>query len=68
MIRLDGGLGVTAAVDANVLDVIFACDGRRTLSENVGRFAERREMPADSLAHLVTAAVRELLRHGLFDC
>jgi hypothetical protein len=34
----------------------------------VGRFAERREMPADSLAHLVTAAVRELLRHGLFDC
>jgi SAM-dependent methyltransferase len=68
MIRLDGGLGVTAAVDANVLDVIFACDGRRTLSENVGRFAERREMPADSLAHLVTAAVRELLRHGLLDC
>jgi SAM-dependent methyltransferase len=68
MIRLDGGLGVTAAVDANVLDVIFACDGRRTLSENVGRCAERREMPADSLAHPVTAAVRELLRHGLLDC
>ena len=33
MIRLNGGLGVTAAVDANVLDVIFACDGRRTLGQ-----------------------------------
>ena len=67
MIRLDGGLGVTAAVDADVLDVIFACDGRRTLSENVGRSLERRGMPADSLGRLVTEAVRELLRHGLLD-
>jgi methylase of polypeptide subunit release factors len=67
MIGLDGGLGVTAAVDADVLEVIFACDGQRTLSESVGRFAERRGMPADSVAHLVTAAVRELLRHGLLD-
>ena len=31
MISLDAGLGVTAAVDPDVLDVIFACDGQRTL-------------------------------------
>lgn len=58
---------MTAAVDADVLDVMFACDGRRTLSEDAGRFAERRGMPADSRAHLVIVAVRELLRHGLLD-
>ena len=68
MISLDGGLGVTAAVDPDVLDVIFACDGQRTLSETVGRFAERRGMPADALAQPVTVAVRELLTHGLLDC
>jgi SAM-dependent methyltransferase len=67
MISLDGGLGVTAAVDADVLDVIFACDGRRTLSENVGRAAERRGTAPDSLAHLMLEAVRELLRHGLLN-
>jgi methylase of polypeptide subunit release factors len=42
MIGLDGGLGVTAAVDPDVLDVLFACDGQRTLSQTVGRSAKRR--------------------------
>lgn len=68
IISLDAGLGVTAAVDPDVLDVIFACDGQQTLSQTVARFAERRQMPADALAHPVTTAIRELLRHGLPDC
>jgi hypothetical protein len=67
MIGLDGGLGVTAAVDPDVLDVLFACDGRRILSQTVGRSAERRGMPADALGHLVTVAVRELLMRGLLE-
>lgn len=58
---------MTAAVDVDVLDVIFACDGERTLSETVGRFAKRRRMPADALAQLVNVTVRELLRRGLLD-
>jgi hypothetical protein len=67
MIRLDGGLGVTAAVNTDVLDVIFACHGQETLSQTVGRIAERRGMTVDALAHLVTTAIRELLRRGLLD-
>ena len=67
LIRLDGGLGVTAAVNADVLDVVFACNGRETLSQTVARFAERHGMPTDALANSVTVTVRELLRHGLLD-
>jgi len=57
MVGLDGGLGVSVAVDPDMLRVVFACDGRRTLSEVVER--------VDGAADAAVAVVRELLIHGL---
>ncbi len=67
MIRLDGGLGPSAAVDPDVLDVLFACDGERTLSEVVERAAVRRETNLGAARETATAAVRELLTLGLLE-
>jgi SAM-dependent methyltransferase len=65
MVSLEGGLGLSAGVDPDALDVLFACDGRRTLSEAVARVAERRGESVDALGELARTAVRELLVHGL---
>jgi methylase of polypeptide subunit release factors len=54
MVKLDGGLGVEAAIDPDALDVVFACDGRRPLKEISGAGAS-------------LAAIRELLSHGLLE-
>lgn len=67
MVKLDGGIGVSAAVDPDALDVVFACDGRRTLREAVERAAGRSGKSTDEVAHRATAAARELLRHGLLS-
>jgi SAM-dependent methyltransferase len=68
MVRLDRGLGVSAAVDPDALDVVFACDGQRTLSEGVDRAVERRGASAShATAEAAVAAVRELLAHGLLE-
>ena len=67
MIRLDDGLGVSAAVDPDALDVLFACDGRRTLSEAVDHVATRRGVSAEAVSETAIAAVSELLRHGLLQ-
>lgn len=67
MVRLDGGLGLSAAVDPDALDVVFACDGQRTLSEAAERVAERRGADVEASNQMATDAVRELLRHGLLS-
>jgi methylase of polypeptide subunit release factors len=65
MVSLQGGLGLSAAVDPDALDVLFACDGRRTLSEAVQRVAERRRESVEAIGAAAEIAVRELLAHGL---
>lgn len=65
MIKLESGLGVTAAIDPDALDVLFACDGRRTLSEAAERVANRSAEDTDATEARAIAAVRELLAHGL---
>ena len=65
MIRLDGGLGISAAVDPGVLEVLFACDGRRTLSEAVDRAMQHRGKELDAARATAAAAVRQLLTYGL---
>lgn len=65
MVRLDGGLGLSAAVDPDALDVLFACDGQRTLAEAVERVAGRRGESVEAVGEMAIAAVRELLTHGL---
>ncbi len=65
MIRLEGGLGVSAAVDPDALDLLFACDGRRTLSEAVDRVGARRGEDMETVRKPAVIAVRELLAHGL---
>jgi methylase of polypeptide subunit release factors len=65
MVKLDGGLGVIAAVDPDALDVLFACDGRRTLSEAIQRVAGRRGDSVEAVGEMARTAVRELLAHGL---
>jgi SAM-dependent methyltransferase len=65
MVRLADGLGVSAAVDPDALEVVFACDGRRPLSEIVDSLAARRGLDAQALARIAVGAIRELLAHGL---
>ena len=65
MVRLDGGLGLSAAVDPDALDVLFACDGRQTLLEVIERVAERRGVDLEGVTQSAMDAVGELLRHGL---
>jgi hypothetical protein len=65
MIGLEGGLGLSAGVDPDALDVLFACDGRRTLSDAAERVAQRRGETADAVGERATVAVRELLACGL---
>ena len=67
MVRLEGGLGVSAAIDPDALDVLFACDGRRTLSEVIERVAQRRGADVQHMRQMGTAAVHELLTHGLLQ-
>ena len=67
MVRLEDGLGVSAAIDPDALDVLFACDGRRALSEVVERAAERRGTDFDAARETAAAAVRELLTYGLLE-
>jgi hypothetical protein len=67
MIRLDEGLGVSAAVDPDGLDVLFACDGRLTLLEVVDHVASRRGASAEAVSETAIAALSELLRHGLLQ-
>lgn len=67
MVRLDGGLGISAAVDPDALEVLFACDGRRALSDVVDRAAERRRASGEATTATAMAAVRELLTHGLLE-
>jgi SAM-dependent methyltransferase len=65
MVRLEAGLGLSAAVDPDALDVLFACDGQRTLSEAVQRVAGRRGKSDEVVGQMARTAVRELLTHGL---
>jgi methylase of polypeptide subunit release factors len=65
MVKLEEGLGVSAAIDPDALDVLFACDGRRPLSQIVNAVAERRDLTAESVAQIAIDAARELLAHGL---
>jgi SAM-dependent methyltransferase len=65
MVSLERGLGLSAGVDPDVLDVVFACDGRRSLSEAVERVAQRRGESVEAVGEPALAAVRELLGHGL---
>jgi methylase of polypeptide subunit release factors len=67
MVSLDAGLGVRAAVDPDALEVLFACDGSRTLIEIAERLAARRGSETGPLAEIAAAAARELLTHGLLE-
>jgi methylase of polypeptide subunit release factors len=65
MIRFEDGLGVSAAVAPDALDVLFACDGCRTLSAAVEAVALRRRAGVETITRSALAAARELLAHGL---
>ena len=65
MVKLEGGLGLSAGVDPDALDVLFACDGQRTLAEAVERVAGRRGESVEAVGEMASTAVRELLAHGL---
>jgi methylase of polypeptide subunit release factors len=67
MMSLEGGLGVRAAIDPDALDVLFACDGTRTLGDVVEDRAERRGVAVAGLAEIAAAAARVLLAHGLLE-
>lgn len=65
MVTFEDGLGVRAAIDPDALEVLFACDGTRTLGEIVDGLAARRGLEAGPLSELTVGAARELLGHGL---
>jgi SAM-dependent methyltransferase len=67
MVSLEDGLGVRAAIDPDALDVVFACDGTRTLGEIVDGLAARRGLEAGPLAEIAVASARELLGRGLLE-
>jgi SAM-dependent methyltransferase len=67
MVELDAGLGLRAAIDPDALDVLFACDGRRSLLESIESGARRSGKRADELAAIALGAIRELLAHGLLE-
>ena len=67
MVSLDEGLGARAAIDPDALEVLFACDGSRTLTEIVDGIAGRRGLEPGPLAEVATEAARVLLAHGLFE-
>ncbi len=67
MVELADGLGVSASVDPDALEVLFACDGQRTLSEIVRRIAERRAFDVAALAQIAAGAAREMLAHGVLE-
>lgn len=67
MVSLADGLGVRAAVDPDALEVLFACDGKRTLGEIVEEIAMRRGSDAGQFVTIAAAAARELLAHGLLE-
>lgn len=67
MIRFDDGLGLSAPVDPDVLDVLFACDGRKTLGELVERAAGRPGTDLDAAREDAAETLRELLTYGLLE-
>ncbi len=66
-VTLSDGLGVHATVDPDALEVVFACDGTRTLREAVEGLAQRRGLEVEALAETAAAAARALLGHGLLE-
>lgn len=67
VVELERGLGVTANVAPAGLDVLFACNGERTLAEAVERVAERQREDPGRVRETAVPATRELLAHGLLE-
>jgi methylase of polypeptide subunit release factors len=58
------GIGLEARVDAQVLEILLECDGRRTLRDLAAETALRRGEPESAIAEMVTAPVRQLVERG----
>ena len=66
MVELDGGLGIEVAIDLDALDVLFACDGQRSLADSIEHAAGHSGTVAE-LTPIALEAARELLANGLLD-
>src|SRR5207247_6018976 len=63
-LRLEGGLGVTAALDPGTAELLASLDGRRTLAQVVDDLARRQKVSRESLRREAVAVVRGMLAAG----
>lgn len=58
------GIGLEAHVDANALEVLLECDGRRVLDDLAAETARRRGETVGAVRRLVEVPVRQLIERG----
>jgi methylase of polypeptide subunit release factors len=67
MMRLPLGIGLEGEVDSQVLGVLFACDGRRTLIEAITEASDQLGLEQNSLTKLSVSTIRKLFELGLIE-
>ncbi|HZM38034.1 MAG TPA: hypothetical protein VFB94_02915, partial [Acidimicrobiales bacterium] len=63
-LRLAGGLPVEPAVDAQVANLLAACDGRLPLRELLAQAAAATRLPTDPVVRAGAGVARELIEAG----
>jgi methyltransferase family protein len=64
VMRIAPGMGLAPRFDSRMVDILFACDGRRTLREAIEDLVARHDGSARDVAAIVASTMRRLVATG----